>query len=97
MADYLLGLATIPAVAAGAAVLVFARWFIVYRIQRTRKANTRRRAALAARLFSSRRGWMWSSRHLAVAVTLGHDPVDGDQAEAVLLDEFVPLAVEEVA
>ena len=92
--DFLLGLATIPVLAVVVLVVLMVRRFVVYRIQRLKGAHPRRRAALAARLFASKRAWMWNSQRFAVAVTVGVDLTVGDQAEAVLLDEFVPAKPE---
>lgn len=70
------------------------RNFAVYRIQRLKDANPHHRAVAAARLYGSRRAWMWANRRASVVVTLGHDRDVSDRAEAVLLDEFVPLTEE---
>lgn len=88
--DYLLGLATLPAV--GAVVLATALiWrFVVHRVQRLKAANVSRRSALAARLFASKRAYVWRNTHFALAATVGHDWPTQDRAEAALLDEFDP-------
>jgi hypothetical protein len=90
VSDYLLGLATVPAFALLAFAGTLARRFVIYRIQRLKAANVHQRAALASRLFGSKRAWMWSSTRFAVAVTAGWSMTTADQAEAVLLDEFEP-------
>lgn len=92
MADYLIGLATIPAIATVAGLVAALRSFIIYRIQRLNPddANPRPRAALAARLFAAPRAYVWANRRFAIAFTLGAHWPTQDQAEAVLLDEFAP-------
>lgn len=89
MTDFLIGLAVIPAIAAAVTAIVATRWFVIHRIQRLKSANPHRRAALAARMFASRRAYVWWTRRVAVSVSLGVDWPQRDQAEAVLLDEFV--------
>lgn len=92
MGDFLLGLAVIPALAVVVGLGVLTRWFVVYRIQRLKGAHPRRRAQFAARLYASRRAWVWSTYRVAVAVTVGCHWDVKSRAEAVLLDEFVPLS-----
>lgn len=88
--DFWLGVAAIPALAALIFAIYAVRQFAVHRIQRLHGANTPRRAALAARVYSARRAYVWAARHIAISITLGHDWSDSDRAEAVLLDEFDP-------
>lgn len=89
--DFWFGLAIFPALVSLAGLVIALRWFAIYRIQRLARANPQRRAALAARIYASHRAYIWAGRHASVAVTLGHYWPTQDRAEAVLLDEFVPI------
>lgn len=92
-ADFWLGLAVLPALAAAVGLVVVARWFVIHRIQRLKPdSNVHHRAAFAARVFAARRAYIWwtGRQRFAVAVTLGARWPTQDQAEAVLLDEFAP-------
>jgi hypothetical protein len=96
-ADFWLGLALIPALAAAAAVVILTRRFVINRIQRLKPdANVHHRAAFAARVFAARRAYVWwtGRQRFAIAVTLGTGWPTQDQAEAVLLDEFAPVREE---
>lgn len=93
-ADFWTGLAVIPAITGVSLAVIAVRWFVVYRIQRLKSANTRGRIALSARLFASKRAYFWSTPRMAVAVTLGAHWPTQDRAEGALLDEFAPTGEE---
>ncbi len=89
--DFWLGLAVLPALAVAVVGVLAARNFVRYRIRRLKGFNPHRSIPLAARLAVARRAFVWSTPHVAIALVLGTDYTDHQRAEAVLLDEFVPL------
>lgn len=89
--DYLLGLLTLPGIALVVGAFFAIRNLIVYRIQRMNAVGPHLRAKVAARLFATRRAYYLSGRNAAVVVVIGRDRDICARAEAVLLDEFVPL------
>jgi hypothetical protein len=92
--NFLLGTAVFPALALLAGTVVLVRWLVRERILRLKPANPTRRAAVAARMFASKRAYTFLGRSLGVAVTIGHHHPVQHQAEAALLDEFVPMPEE---
>lgn len=90
-ADFWLGLAVIPTLAAAVLVVLAVRNFVRHRIARLRGFNPRKTIPLAARLAVARRAIVWSTPRVAVAVVVGSDYDAMRRAEAALLDVFVPL------
>ncbi|RKR92634.1 hypothetical protein BDK92_7076 [Micromonospora pisi] len=90
MANYLLGLLTIPAFIAAGFLLRAAHLRVGYYISRLAPTQPYRRATLAGDLFAARRAYVIRLRHMSVALVLGTDRQISSQAKAALLDEFLP-------
>lgn len=89
--DFWLGLAVLPALALALTGALALRNFVRYRIRRLGGFNPHRSIPLAARLAVARRAFVWSTPSVAIALVFGSNYADHQRAEAVLLDEFLPL------
>lgn len=91
LVSFLFGLAIVPAVAA----LWYLAWrlrnFIVRVVERPEPAQAAVRAALAARVYASRRVIVARFPHIVIAVTTGHTHHLHQRARMALDKEFPPM------
>lgn len=91
---FLLGVLVFPVLALLVFLALLARDFVSNRLIRIKAGNPELRAKTAGILFASKRAFVLWCQPISVAVMVGHNWATRQQAEAVLLDEFVPMTNE---